>query len=353
MNLDANSLSTNLLVTGIVLVMVFVMPWTDRKICSKLKLDLTGAVSENPAAPFLLRIRKLILFAIFAVYVGVVAWLVFFSRSASEEYLVHVALFQDLNNAINIDFGILRELSLGEPFIQIIKAEDIAQAYMNLMLFVPMGYLLPYVFDWFRARPKIRPFVAGVLIALLIENLQLIFRRGFYDLDDLIGNSIGALIGQYLFNAVAYVVTHPNWKQDLKEYREWKRHARRRTLYPFTRKMSIPRTTLLATDDADILEFYVTKLGFRLITQNISEEDGSTDVLLQMGHSQVEIRCDPQMNDLKRQHLTIAARDLKRMRRRLEKSGIETNNEGLDPYTRQHRLQFTGPDDVVITIIQN
>ncbi|MBR0352869.1 MAG: VanZ family protein [Oscillospiraceae bacterium] len=352
MDLNANSLSTNLLVTGLVLIMVFVMPWLDRKICAKLKLDLTGGVSENPAGPFLLRVRKLLLFFVFAVYIGVVAWLVFFSRSASEEYRVHVALFQDLQNAINIDFGILRELSLGEPFIQILKGEDIAQAYMNLMLFVPMGYLLPYVFDWFRARPKIRPFVASVLIALLIENLQLITRRGFYDLDDLIGNSLGALIGQYLFNAVAYVVTHPNWKEDLREYREWKKHARRSTLYPFTRRMGIPRTTILATDDAEILEFYVFKLGFRLINQNVSEEDGSTDVLLQMGRSQVEIRCDPQL-DLKRQHLTIAARDLKRMRRRLEKSGIETSNEGLDPYTRQHRLQFTGPDDVLITIIQN
>ncbi len=353
MNINANSLSTNLLVTGIVLVMVFLMPWIDRKLCAKLKLDLTGAVSENPAAPFLLRVRKLLLFGIFAVYIAVVAWLVFFSRAASEEYLVHVAVFQDLNNAINIDFGILRELSLGEPFIQIIKAEDIAQAYMNLMLFVPMGYLLPYVFDWFRERPKVRPFVASVLIALLIENLQLIFRRGFYDLDDLIGNSVGALIGQYLFNAVAYVVTHPSWKQDLKEYREWQKHARRRTLYPFTRRMSIPRTTLLATDDAEILDFYVSKLGFRLINQDISEEDGSTDVLLQMGSSQVEIRCTPEYTGLRRQHLTIAARNLKKMRRRLEKSGIETSNEGLDPYTRQHRLQFEGPDEVLITVIQN
>ncbi len=353
MNVNANSLSTNLLVTGIVMVMVFVMPWIDRKLCAKLKLDLTGAVSENPAAPFLLRVRKLMLFCIFAVYVAVVAWLVFFSRDATEEYLVHVALFQDLNNAIYIDFGILRELSLGEPFIQIIKAEDIAQAYMNLMLFVPMGYLLPYVFDWFRERPKIRPFVASVLISLLIENLQLIFRRGFYDLDDFIGNSIGALIGQMLFNAVAYVVTHPSWKEDLREYREWKHHARRRTLYPFTRRMSIPRTTLLATDDAEILDFYVVKLGFRLINQDVSEEDGSTDVLLQMGRSEVEMRCTSEYTGLRRQHLTIAARNLKRMRRRLEKSGIDTANEGLDPYTKQHRLQFEGPDNVLITVIQN
>ena len=353
MNVNANSLSTNLLVTGIVMVMVFVMPWIDRKLCAKLKLDLTGAVSENPAAPFLLRVRKLMLFCIFAVYVAVVAWLVFFSRDATEEYLVHVALFQDLNNAIYIDFGILRELSLGEPFIQIIKAEDIAQAYMNLMLFVPMGYLLPYVFDWFRDRPKIRPFVASVLISLLIENLQLVFRRGFYDLDDFIGNSIGALIGQMLFNAVAYVVTHPSWKEDLREYREWKHHARRRTLYPFTRRMSIPRTTLLATDDAEILDFYVVKLGFRLINQDVSEEDGSTDVLLQMGRSEVEMRCTSEYTGLRRQHLTIAARNLKRMRRRLEKSGIDTANEGLDPYTKQHRLQFEGPDNVLITVIQN
>ena len=58
MNLNANSLKTNLLVTCLVLLMVFVMPWADRRICRKLGLNLQGGVSTHPRADALLRLRQ-------------------------------------------------------------------------------------------------------------------------------------------------------------------------------------------------------------------------------------------------------------------------------------------------------
>ena len=65
MVLDANSLSTNLLITGLVLVMVFLLPWADRKICGKMGLSLTGGDSSNPGADNLLRLRRALLCAAF------------------------------------------------------------------------------------------------------------------------------------------------------------------------------------------------------------------------------------------------------------------------------------------------
>ena len=97
--------------------------------------------------------------------------------------------------------------------------EDITQVYMNIMLFVPMGYLLPYIFDWFRAKVQIRPVAACFITAFLIENLQLVFRRGFYDMDDLVSNTAGGFVGQLLYIAVAYVVTHPDWRRERDSYR--------------------------------------------------------------------------------------------------------------------------------------
>ena len=52
------------------------------------------------------------------------------------------------------------------------------------------------------------------------------FRRGYYDLDDLLANTLGGWIGQALFISVAFVVTHPGWRKELRSFHRWKRHAR-------------------------------------------------------------------------------------------------------------------------------
>ena len=229
---------------------------------------------------------------------------------------MHVALFQDLTNAVQIDFGILNVIPAifregpvsALRHIRVISPANIAQVYMNVMLFIPMGYLLPYVFSWFRAKPETRPLPVCFLASLAIENIQLISKRGFYNADDLISNTLGGFIGQVLFISVAYVVTHPNWRKDLKSYRRWKRNAKKRTLYPFARRIGLSRTMLLATREEDVWDFYVNKLGFRLKKQIVPLNASGTDFLLEMGKSQVEIRCSNREEALPPQSLTISAK---------------------------------------------
>ena len=356
----ANRLSTNLLVTALVLLMVFVLPWLDRRICRRLKLNLQGGVSENPRADSILQIRRLILWAIFGLYAAVLAYLVFFSRSATESHQVHVALFQDLAGSIRIDFGFLGILKIlftegpraALSHIRIVTPAGITQVYMNLMLFVPMGYLLPYLFAWFRARVTIRPAAACFLISFLIENLQLIFRRGFYDMDDLASNTLGGILGQFLFISVAYVVTHPDWRKELKAYRRWKKNARSRTLYPFVRRMGLTRATLLASSEEDIWDFYVMKLGFRLVKQLVPLDSAGTDLLLEMGRFQVEVHCSNQADSLPPQTLTMSVKRLQPILRRLRLNGIETGDIDQDPYTGLRRVRFQGPDGVEIFVIE-
>ena len=360
MRINANSLTANLLVTLLMLCMVIVLPWADRKICRRLGLNLQGGISQNPNADRLLRVRQGVLLWIFAAYLAVLSWVVFFSRSAAQTYTVHVALYEDLQRAVRIDFGFLEFFRILftegvqglRSHVEIVKLADVTQVYMNIALFVPMGFLLPYLFRWFRNRPTVRPAAASFVISLLIENIQLITRRGFYDLDDLVSNTIGGILGQFLFIMTAYVVTHPAWRKDLKAYRRWKRNARSRTLYPFARKMRLSRTTLRASDEEAVWDFYVMKLGFRMIRQIVPLDSEGTDILLEMGGTQVEFHCENRAEELPPQSLTISVSRLKPIIRRLNANGIETGEITQDAYTGLRCVHFTGPDGVDIAVLE-
>ena len=351
---------TALIVTGLVLMKVFVMPLMDRRISRKLGLDLRGRPSRNPRAEGLLKARQGILWCVFALYTAAAAYIVFFSRSASEDYRVHVALFEDLQSSVRIDLGIFeffrtafrQGLPAALSHVHILSSANILQVYLNVMLFVPMGYLLPYLFAWFREKVRVRPALACFALSLLIENLQLVTRRGFYDVDDLITNTAGGILGQFLFLSAAYALTHPGWRRELEAYRRWKRHARKRTLYPFARRMGLVRTTMLATSEESVWDFYVMKLGFRLLRQLVPEDRPGTDMLLGMGKSQVEVHCSNTSEALPPQTLTLSVRRLRPMVRRLEQNGIPVSGVGQDPYTGLRRVQIEGPDGVSVAVIE-
>ena len=68
---------------------------------------------------------------------------------------------------------------------------------LNFCMFLPFGFLLPL--GWEKMQQGWRIFLAGFGFSLLIECLQLVTRRGMFEPDDLLGNTIGALIGYGCF----------------------------------------------------------------------------------------------------------------------------------------------------------
>ena len=66
----------------------------------------------------------------------------------------------------------------------------------NVALFVPLGFLLPLIWD--RYRRAGRTAAAGLLLSTAIELSQL-FNRRFTDVDDLIMNTLGAVLGWALW----------------------------------------------------------------------------------------------------------------------------------------------------------
>ena len=75
------------------------------------------------------------------------------------------------------------------------------RSLLNLFLFVPFGYLLPNIVVSFGKRINWWQLaVFGFVTSFTIETSQLLFHRGVFELDDLVKNTLGAVIGFFLFN---------------------------------------------------------------------------------------------------------------------------------------------------------
>jgi glycopeptide antibiotics resistance protein len=67
----------------------------------------------------------------------------------------------------------------------------------NIIGFIPLGILLPMLFVWLRNFWKI--ILAGIFISLAFETTQLLTGLGVFDIDDIILNTTGAIIGYIVY----------------------------------------------------------------------------------------------------------------------------------------------------------
>jgi glycopeptide antibiotics resistance protein len=67
----------------------------------------------------------------------------------------------------------------------------------NFIGFIPFGFLLPFFLPWFRH--GIKMLLAGFMLSLGFETLQLITGLGVWDVDDLLLNTAGTVAGYILF----------------------------------------------------------------------------------------------------------------------------------------------------------
>lgn len=74
----------------------------------------------------------------------------------------------------------------------------------NIVMFVPLGFFLPCIWDWLRQFRRCMAHVAVTIV--VIELIQLFTLLGSCDVDDLILNVLGAAIGYGVFHCVSVVV---------------------------------------------------------------------------------------------------------------------------------------------------
>ena len=80
------------------------------------------------------------------------------------------------------------------PLIDIMNspAEYIKNTVLNILLFMPLGFLLPVIWSEYRDAKKM--VLTGFAMSVIIEILQ-IFTFRFTDIDDLITNTLGTALG--------------------------------------------------------------------------------------------------------------------------------------------------------------
>lgn len=114
----------------------------------------------------------------FWMYVSIMLIITFFSRESGSWQGLDLELFStwginDRNNALVVE---------------------------NVLLFIPYGFLGPWAFAFLR-----KFFVCGAFgfgTSLLIESLQLVTRSGYFQVDDILTNTLGALIGYLIFRVL-------------------------------------------------------------------------------------------------------------------------------------------------------
>ena len=73
---------------------------------------------------------------------------------------------------------------------------------LNFAMFVPLGFLLPIGWEFFRRESHV--FLVGFAGSLAIELIQLFTKRGMFEWDDLLGNTVGTLIGYGFYLILAW-----------------------------------------------------------------------------------------------------------------------------------------------------
>lgn len=123
--------------------------------------------------------KKIILLFIFAVYFSAV-----FSA-------VGIPSINSL--IVNAEFNLI-------PIIDVVSApaEYLKNTILNILLFIPLGFLLPTIWNDYRTAKK--TILTGLGTSFIIEILQ-IFTFRLTDIDDLITNTLGAVAGYYLYSS--------------------------------------------------------------------------------------------------------------------------------------------------------
>lgn len=132
---------------------------------------------------------------VFFIYCAIMLILLFFR----DPYDPSVPYWEQIESNHNlIPFATIRvQLRCLSSQSKALRLYGYSNFFGNIILFIPLGFLLPWVFPGLRKAWKTLLTVAVAIT--LVEIIQLFTLRGYADIDDLILNLSGAAIGYALY----------------------------------------------------------------------------------------------------------------------------------------------------------
>lgn len=135
---------------------------------------------------------------LFFLYAGFMIWLLFVLGMENTNgeileggYKLNLIPFKTIKVYFDLAQSTTDAYMLRQLFVSLIS---------NVILFIPLGFFLPWV--WKKLRPAFKAVGASIAIIVAVEITQLITFVGSCDIDDLLLNSIGALIGYLIWRKV-------------------------------------------------------------------------------------------------------------------------------------------------------
>ncbi|MCR4766634.1 MAG: VanZ family protein [Saccharofermentans sp.] len=148
-----------------------------------------------------------------ALVLAVVLWFIFWKKKISKRfalsillpYLFLVIISTVITRRVNTEqhlilspFWTIKTILLGGQA----KVWLVKEVVLNILMLMPVGVLSPLIFE---KRKILCSIFVGTGISLLIEVLQFCFYRGHAEIDDLIFNTFGVLIGLGIYFFVMWV----------------------------------------------------------------------------------------------------------------------------------------------------
>ena len=136
---------------------------------------------------------------VFAVYI--LGNLSFTILNRSPGYSYEAPAFVNYKQAFYLDFGLWETIKLlpeglGKTLshVHISNYTAAREVFLNILLYIPMGYLLPFIIKPMRYS-VIACTLVGFLCSCATEIAQLKYGLGCFQVDDIVNNTLGCLIG--------------------------------------------------------------------------------------------------------------------------------------------------------------
>ena len=147
------------------------------------------------------RKRRRIALAVFVLYLVVLVYLLFFAEGFGrtipfQTYSYNLVPFREIRRYVSHakELGTISLINLAG----------------NVLAFVPFGFFVPVLFERCRRFPI--PVFLTAVFSLGVELVQLVTRVGTCDVDDIILNTLGGLIGSLLFRLFFKAAKHGKTK---------------------------------------------------------------------------------------------------------------------------------------------
>lgn len=136
---------------------------------------------------------NLVTWVCFLAYLLLLGYVLFyaslFGREEHEEYRYNLTLFQEIGRYYGVG---IRTGSWNLFWLNVIG---------NICVFIPLGMFLPKLFK--RCRNLFFVIVLSLELSLCVEVVQLVTRVGSFDVDDLLLNTIGGILGYIIYKVSA------------------------------------------------------------------------------------------------------------------------------------------------------